>query len=334
MRSRLPTGLSSSSARWASPEFRDEVETWVRGAVGAVRALEQVKLRPWSTVWRADTDAGVFFAKQNCPGQDFEAALVAELAALAPLRVVPVSAVDNSRGLLLTPDQGEVLGVRDDVTDPPVWRALLVAAAQLQRDVVPHIDDLVARLGLTVMRPQDAGEYVAARVETLASLPERDPRRLGAEVAGELHAMAPTIQGWGDQVAALGLPLTINHNDLHAHNAFMTASGLCFFDFGDAVVADPLAVLRVPVNVLTDHLDAPVDDVRVRDVAEAALEVWSDLVPMGELRAALPAALRLGRLGRVESWLRCTPSMDAAELADFGGHAAAWLGSLTEDPWR
>ena len=61
--------------------------------------------------WRVTTVDGVFYAKQNTDGQAFEAALIAELAALAPDHVIPVAAVDTDRGLLLTPDQGQVLSL-------------------------------------------------------------------------------------------------------------------------------------------------------------------------------------------------------------------------------
>ena len=44
-------------------------------------------------------------------------------------------------------------------------------------------------------------------------------------------------------------------------------------------------------------------------MADAALEVWGDVVPVAALRAALPSALRLGRLGRAESWLRVSATL-------------------------
>ena len=43
-----------------------------------------------------------------------------------------------------------------------------------------------------------------------------------------------------------------------------------------------------------------------------------DVGPWMELRAALPAALQLARLGRVESWLRVTATLTDEELAEFG----------------
>ena len=105
-----------------------------------------------------------------------------------------------------------------------------------------------------------------------------------------------------------------------------------FFDFGDALLAHPLSALFVPLNILLHRLEAQPDDPRLRRVADAALEVWSDVVAPGELRAALPAALRFGRIGRAESWFRVTATMTAPELAEYGDAGTWWLGALGDPP--
>ena len=91
-------------------------------------------------------------------------------------------------------------------------------------------------------------------------------------------------------------------------------------------------MVLIPLNILGEKLGADGDDPRLWRVADAALEVWTDHVPAAELRAALPAALQLGRLGRVESWVRCQPSQSDEQLAEWGPVAATWLGTLLADP--
>ena len=91
-------------------------------------------------------------------------------------------------------------------------------------------------------------------------------------------------------------------------------------------------MLLIPLNILAEKLGADGDDPRLWRVADAALEVWTDLVPAAELRAALPAALQLGRLGRIESWVRCQPSLNDEQLGEWGPVAATWLGTLDADP--
>lgn len=286
---------TASSARWTTDAFLSELRAWVESSVGPVVTLEQAKLRAWAGVWRVTTADGVFYAKQNCEGQSFEAALVAELAALVPDHVVPVAAADPTRGLLLTVDQGPVFA--DTVADDDVnaWCRLVSRAMELARLAAPSMATLSA-VGLVEAPPHPS---VAAEIE---------------------------------QVAALGLPVTLSHNDLHGHNAFDTDGGLRFFDFADSVAANPLSGLLVPLNELAYCLgEPPPDDARLRRVADAALEVWSDVSPIKELRAVLPSALRLGRLGRAESWRRVAATLAQEDRAEYAGHHQQWIDMLPDE---
>jgi hypothetical protein len=323
--------LPSRKTYWASERFHAELTDWVTAEVGEVRAMEQVKLRVWASVWAVETDDRRYFAKQNCELQAFEAALVAALAELAPDRVVPVTAADPERGFLLTPDQGRVMSATVAEDDLDAWGRVVAAGAQLQRELVGHVDRLAA-LGLTTLRPEEAPAYVERRLEQLAALPVDDPRGMPEEQRGALCAHLPAVRTWAEVVADLGLPITLNHNDLHENNVFHVADELRFFDFADSLLTEPLGVLLIPLNILSERLQAGPDDPRLWRVADAALEVWSDLAPMPQLRAALPAALQLARLGRSESWARCCVSMDDTELAEWGSTVQQWLGTLLLEP--
>lgn len=301
--------------------------------------LERVRLSPWSTLWRARGSNGIdYWAKQNCEHQGFEAALLARLDRISPERVVPVVAWDGGRGLHLVPDQGPVLAdtIADDDVD--AWCRVVAHAMALQRDLLGHEDELVAA-GVTTMRTADAPDYVRVRAEQLARLADGDPRRLEPAHAVELRALLPVVREWVGQLEALGLGETLVHNDLHAKNVFVGvgvgvgagASGrLRFFDFGDAVLAHPLSALMIPLNILRHRFEAGPSDARLWMVADAGLEVWSDVVPAGALREALPAALQLGRLARAESWLRVCATLTDEEAAEHGDAAAWWLASIRE----
>ena len=335
----LALRLPSTSAYWAGNGFRRELTAWVTDVVGEPRAMAPVRQRPWSTVWRVETAAGVFFAKQNTPLQAFEAGLLSLLAALAPAHVVPVTAADPGRDLLLTPDQGPTLG---DVLEPRLDAAggeeLLLAtvalvmrsAAELQRDLAGHVDELV-QAGLTTLTSADAVPYVQRRLDELATVPDADPRAFEPGAAAKLEAFLPALPAAVDEVGSLGLPVTLDHNDLHTYNVFEVGGHMRFFDFGDALLTEPLGALRGPLSGLAHHFECPIDDPRLLAALEPALEVWSDLVPLPELRAALPSAFRLARLGRCESWLRCYASMTDAELGEYGDGAAYWLASVADD---
>lgn len=324
----LPARDTSLSSSWGTDEFRARLRAWCESVVGPVTAMHQHKLRGWATVWRVETEAGVWFAKQNCPGQQVEVPLMALLARLTPDRVVPVTAARD--GFLITPDQGPVFHETAG-GDLENWVRLTRDAALLQRELVPHRTEILD-VGMSQLRPEESADYLSARIEQYAGLPADDPCVLAPEVAGRLRAHLPVVRRWADEVAALDLPVTLNHNDLHENNVFDVDGRLRFFDFGDALVTEPLGILLIPLNILGEKLEAGADDPRLWRVAQAALEVWSDLVPMRELRAALPAALSLGRLGRVESWVRVLPSLSDDELAEWGHVAGAWLGTIDADP--
>ena len=332
----LPEDGPGPSVRWTSDAFEAELRDWVVDVLDGVGtelvALEAAHQRPWSTVWRAfAADGSTYWAKQNCPHQAFETRLLVVLDAIAPDRVVPVVAADPERGLHLVPDQGRVFAETVGGDDLDAWCRIATEAMHLQRNLVGHAADLVGA-GVSVMRPAEAAAYVRARVASLEALPEGDPRRMAPEVADGLRRRLPDVAAWAADLDELALAENLVHNDLHANNVFATPAGMRFFDFGDSVLAHPLSALFIPLNVLLHRLETTPDDARLRRVADAGIEVWSDVVPVAQLRAALPAALHLGRLLRAESWLRVTATLTPPELAEYGDAGTWWLGALGDEP--
>jgi len=317
-------------AEWATPAYADLVRDWCASVLGPVGEMTQHRLRPWATVWRIGSASGPHYFKQNCPGQAFEAAAVDVLAELAPQHTVPVRAVDTERGFLLTPDQGPVFGdVAGDDLDS--WCRLVATAARFQRAIAPSVDRLTA-VGMTVMPVAGSAAYVEQRIADFSALPHSHPSHLPEEQVAALRGRLPAVRAWSEQVAALGLPLTLHHNDLHEHNAFDVDGELRFFDFGDALISEPLGELRIPLAVLAHRLGCDPTDPRLGPVVDAFLEVWSDVVPVAQLRAALPTAMHLAQLGRVESWVRCIATFTEPELAEYGDAPAYWLGTLLQEP--
>ena len=76
------------------------------------------------------------------------------------------------------------------------------------------------------------------------------------------------------------------------------------------------------------RLECEPDDPRLTRVSEAALEPWSDLAPLPDLREALDAGLQLGKLARAESWVRCLGNLTDAETAEFGDAGTYWLQAI------
>ena len=314
-----------TSAHWTTEAFGAELRAFVSEALGEPVRIDPVARRPWSAVWRITTPTGAAYAKQSCPGQAHEARLLAELARRVPSHVVPVLAADPARDLLLTADAGPSLAASGGA-DVATWCRIVRTQAQLQRVVASG----AAGLGLTTMAPLDATTYVADAVGRLGALPPGDPRRLAPVAAAHLEVLLPAVDRWADEVDELGLPLTVLHNDLRPANVVSGPDGLRLLDFADAVLGDPLAGLAVPLALAQRRLRLPPDHPALCRIADAAIEVWSDLATPAALREALPAALQLGRLARVEAWRRRVATMTPRERLRYGARPAERLARLLE----
>jgi len=328
--------VQSCSEQWAGDDWRAEAVEWIASVTRAhgltiTGECAQPRIRFWSTQLTVPTDAGLLWFKENCPGQDFEARLVSVLAELVPDQVLAPLAVEETRGWMLTPDGGPTLA-NGHAADLDVWRRVVGEWAELQRRLAGHTERLLA-VGVTAMPPAAAARYVAERIDVYAARPAGDAGHIDAETTDRLRALLPDVRRWAEQLDATGLPSTLDHNDLHANNAFVPRHGerrLRFFDFGDAVLSHPLCSLMIPLRVLADTLKTDSSDPRLRTVVDAYLEPWTDLADLDTLRAAVEPATRLAMLNRGESWRRVLPYANAEELKEWGVAATWWLTGLLQ----
>jgi hypothetical protein len=310
------TVADDDPARWSNPAWRAGAEAWLDArlaAAGAARTgpVEQPRVRPWATLLRAPTTRGVVWLKAGGPATRYEAALYEVLAATVPERILVPIAVDAARGWVVLPDGGASLGERlaaDALT--PAMCEVLPRYAALQRDLAPSAGRLLG-IGMPDMRP--------------AALPERFEQALVATDTTDprLTRLGPDVAAWSEQLAAGPVPLSIDHNDLHARNVLGQPAAPRLYDWGDAVVAHPFASMLVPLAMAS-----PPDAARLRD---AYLEPWTDLAPRAELAATLELACRLAKIACAHTWLR-------AVGAEPGGRWAAAplraLASLLEPAWH
>jgi len=290
------------------------------------------KRAPWSIVLQLPTDKGPVWFKQNVPTLGPEPALLQLLSERVPGRVPTPLGADPARGWLLLADHGPTLRARARDDDPALWADLVSQWSRTTRTLAGAADELEA-IGVPRLGPAQAEQYLRGRIAELADLPSNDPAHLKPADAARLTAALPAVAEAGEQLVALGLPDTVWHNDLHTNNVFDTATGLVFFDLGDALVGSPLSDLLIPLRFLTHARggefrvgDDAFADAGLALMVEAAIEPWTDLAPAADLRRAVPAALLLGVLGRSESWRRAVPTTPG----DYADASTAWLLELMD----
>lgn len=321
---------------WRHPQWLASADDWV-GEQLAVHGMVPTgpgvtyKIRFWSVVRCYPTDTGLVWFKENNPGQAFEASLVAALADLVPDLVVRPLSFRADTGWLLSTDQGTTLGDSSGITDQATRLRLVDELARFQRICAEHERTLHAA-GITTAGPQDAGRLVRDRLGRLRSLPATHPLRPHGELTARLHRAAGRLEQIATELDPR-IPLTLDHNDLHAYNVFGDAQGgtpLRFFDFGDAVWGHPFGAMHSLVNSLVWTAGLPVDDPQTQVLVSTYLEHWSDLADLDTLRHDYRLVNELQPVPRLVSWHRLLDHADLVEINAWLESPTYWLGAVAK----
>src|SRR5262249_9510847 len=214
--------------------------------------------------------------------------LTAELFARWPDRVTEVLGYDVERAWLLLADAGTP--IRAFGNPPETWLAALPLYAELQRAEAAH-----AREHLTHQVPDLRVATLPARYEDLLqrNLPlERDE-------IGRLQRFTPRFAEWCAELAAHGVPETVQHDDLHMENVYRRCERLRLVDWGDASIAHPFASLVVTFRFLEERNKLPPADPWFARLRDAYLEPWGR-----RLAGAFTLAMRVGAFAHACAWGR------------------------------
>ncbi len=261
-------------------------EAWLREHVEPVGPLEIVRERAWATVARVPLAKGVAWFKACAPSHSFEPRLTAALHARAPDLVADVLAHDDERAWLLLADAGTPI---DDLGNPPdAWLQILPLYAGLQRGEAENAD---AHLQHGV--PDLRVATLAARYEDLL---RRDLPLTDAEIV-RLRDYAPSFETSCAELAAAGIPESVQHDDLHMKNVYARGDALRILDWGDASILHPFASLVVTFRFLEERNGLLPEDPWFDRLRDAYLEPWGrGLAPTFAL------ALRVGAFAHAFAW--------------------------------
>jgi hypothetical protein len=308
---------------WSDPHWLNEAETWIESELarlGLVKtaAIEQSHVRPWSTALRVPIAGGDLWFKANMQQLAYEAAVVTILGSGHAGRVPELLAVDLERGWMLMVDGGVLL------------RDVVARERSLQRwlDVLP----LYAHLQIDAARDVDAFVAAGVPLRRLEDLPSQYTRLLDEvhgfkhEERARLRASEPAVQMMCDELAALEIPETIQHDDLHDGQVYAREDGYTFADWAESCVSHPFFTMAV---TLEGNLAWGLDDVRysvdVGPFRDAYLEPFSRYGQPAQLRAALATALRLGWICRAITVQRWASALDPPSRDQHLGRVALRL---------
>jgi hypothetical protein len=284
------------SVRWTDPSWRAEAEEWIRAAISGLGyaltdPIEHSHVRPWGTVARIPTNNGLLWFKANIAPLAFELRLIELLSTQA---VPDLVAREPSRGWMLMEDAGPLVSELYG-EEPPlaVWREFLRHYARLQVAAVPAADELIAG-GVPDRRLPNLLRSLERVLENDRLVRPPTPDALTSDELDRLCALMPKLQGSVAALACLGLPDSIQHDDLHPWNVCVDVDKYRFIDWGDACVSQPMLTLEIPLQWVGDEGSAV--------AKEAYLEPWSALRPKEDLLAATEAAALLAQITGVLKW--------------------------------
>ena len=241
--------MTSQKLYWYTPGFQIQAHDWILSAVEQLSLritgeIEQPHAYAWSTVMRVPTDAGMLFFKATAGETVYEIALTQKLAGWFPECLPELVAVDTARGWMLMRDGGEQLraSIRP-AKDVRPWEPVITQYADLQIGIAEHVDELLA-LGIP--------DYRLAVLPALYSqlLTDEDSLMIGQEKGlttaefERLLILAPRFEQICADLAAFGIPESLDHGDFHDGNVLVKNGGITFFDWGDASVTHPFVSLR------------------------------------------------------------------------------------------
>ena len=316
-----------SVARWTDPAFVAAAHAWLREAAAAhgiaiAGPIAQPHVRPWSTVFRAATATSAVYLKACGAAQLHEPALTELLHREQPGLAPPLLARHPAEPWMLLGDGGAKLGTGRGTL--ATWEVILPRYAELQRAMTSRVPDLLA-IGVP-----------DRRIDRLPALLRRvlaDDRASPAAARDPVRALLPEIERRVAELAAIGVPPSLDHADLHQSNVLVRDGRAEIFDWGDACVGHPFCTLAVTLRFAARGAALELDSPEIRRLRDAYLEPWTASAPRADLERAAALAFALGSIVHALSWYEVVtlvegaaarePELLAAELAEVRTAMAA-----------
>jgi hypothetical protein len=326
----LEDGPAAGLQPWATRGWHAQVEDWLAAEMERLGRpltgpVEQVRVWELSCVLRAPTTTGDVWFKTSIASPLFvnEGVVMDTLAGLFPDHVPAPLAVEPERGWMVLDGFGARVG----------WDASLEAVeavartfARMQVEAAGHVDLLLAS-GCRDRRL----DRLAARAEAWlpevgadGRLPAMDAATwLTEDEATALAAALPRIRAGCEELAALAVPPSLVHGDLHLANVAEGPRGPLIFDWTDACVAHPFLDLAT-IRRGTGEVDEAEDELRAR-LRAAYLPAWSSFEPPERLARAWELAVPLSALHRAISYRSLMASLQPPIDLHMSQSTAWWL---------
>lgn len=234
---------------WHDPHWQKSAQEWIRAeternSIQIIGEIEQNHAYAWSTVMRVPTNAGTLFFKATAGEILYEIAFTQMAAGWFPDCMPELVAADPARGWMLMRDGGDQLRASIRPTqDVKPWEPVITKYAELQIGLAAHVDEILA-LGIPDHRLAALPALYSQLLADTPSLMIDQEKGLTSAEFQQLQNLSRRFEQICADLAAYGIPESVNHGDFHDGNVLLKNGRVTFFDWGDADVTHPFVSLR------------------------------------------------------------------------------------------
>jgi len=294
--------------RWHDPAWQKQAHDWIRtkakrNSIQLTGEIEQNHACAWSTVLRVPSNAGTLFFKATADETIHEIALTEKLAAWLPDCMPDLVASDSARGWMLMRDGGGQLRASIRPTkDVTPWEPVITKYAEAQIGLSQHVDEILA-LGIPDHRLAALPALYSQVLTDEESLMIDKDKGLTSADFEKLQTMKPRFEQICADLAAFGIPESLDHGDFHDGNVLVKDGHITFFDWGDASVTHPFVSLRtffVSMEIALDLDDWAPPTSEMLALRDSYLARWDGFASREQLlRAYHLSGIRVDRPGGV-----------------------------------
>ena len=316
--------MSETKLHWEDSDWLKQVSDWIHAETSLQRInitgpIEQPHIYPWSTVLRIPTNEGMLFFKATAPETIYESALTQMLARLYPDCMPELVAVDTTQGWMLMRDGGEPLRASIRPTkDIAPWTPVILLFSEVQIGLTEHVLELLA-LGIPDWRLAHLPKLYTNLLADTESLLLDKPGGLTSEEFQRVQELRPRFAQICNELAAFGIPETLNHGDFHDGNVLVKNGRVTLFDWGDGCVTHPFVSLRTFfVSIenslkLEDYSFTP----EMTELLHVYLEPWQRFTSMENLLAAYPLSRCVASIVKALAWYQTVSDLEGPLKDDY-----------------
>ncbi|MBK9924161.1 MAG: aminoglycoside phosphotransferase family protein [Anaerolineales bacterium] len=302
--------MNNPQLPWHDPTWIEQAHAWIRSetarrSIQLTGEIEQPHAYSWSTVLHVPTSAGKLYFKATAPETLHEIALTEKLAGWFPDCQLELVAVDTARGWMLMRDGGEQLRASIRPTkDVRPWEPVIVKYAELQIGLAEHVEEILA-LGIPDHRLAVLPPLYQQLLREEESLMIGQEKGLTAEEFDKLQKLTPRFEQICMDLAAYGIPESLNHGDFHDGNVLLKNGRVTFFDWGDADVTHPFVSLRtffVSMEIALGLDDYVPPTPEMTALLHRYLEQWQGFASKEDLLKAYALSRPVASIVKTLSW--------------------------------